>query len=515
MRPLTIRLGLLTLALTAGSASAVRGQGQPQVTELIAAGDQAWTAGKYDDALRLYSAVLTRDSASARATFRAATILGWRNDFDRSVALFRKYLTLSPGDADGRVALARVLAWRGDYRQALAICDSVLEAVADSRDAALLAGQTLAWSGHLEAAANRYNQWLERHPNDAEAWNGLAQVWRWAGRSERARDALRHALAVEPTNAAALGQLEWMEVALAPSLEPAVTSTDDSDRNRTLTYLLRAGLPAPWNARVQTDASFRTADYGVAHGSSATVRASSSWTPLDRTWTLQGELGLAQLDGNDGASAHTAHTEPLGSLRWSGRVAPRLSLGADVSHTAFDETATLIFSGIATTTVGADAHITLRPRLSLIANSGWTRLIGGSSPNNRLEGSGALRWTLTKTLSVTASMRGFGYDHSANDGYFAPRRYVLSEGSARLNLGGELGWALDTEVGLGDQRITGFDSSNASRFAQRGTMKVAYRPAAGVEWSLGATFANVASLTTISSANYRAFSLALGGRLRL
>lgn len=517
MRPLPrpARLGFLTLAFAAVLPAFARAQDQPRISKLMTAGDQAWTARKYDDALRLYDEVLSRDSTSERATFRVATILAWHNNLDRSIALFRKYLTLVPGDNDGRVALARTLAWRGDYRVALAICDSVVSATPENRDAALLAAQTLAWSGQLVAAAGRYSDWLGRHANDVEGWNSLAQVWRWAGRSERAREALRHALAVEPTNAVALAQLEWTEVALAPSVEPGVTSTDDSDQNRTLTYLVRAGFAAPWNSRVQTDASFRTADYGIAHGSSATMRASSSWTPVDGAWTLRGEVGAVQLDGSDGASARSAHTEPLASLRWSGRVAPRVSLGADISRAAFDETAALIFEGIAATNVEGDADVILRPGLSLGAGGGWTRLTGGSAPNSRLGGSAALRWTVTKTLSIAADVRGFGYDHAALDGYFAPKGYLLAEAGARLHLGGELGWALDSELGLGDQHITAFDNSSAARFAQRCNVSVAYRPVPGLEWSVGGSFANVASPTTISSADYRAFSLAIKGRVRL
>ena len=514
MRPL-LRIGLVGLALATLAPSLTSAQGEPRVPELVAAGDQAWAASRYDDALRSYSEVLRRDSSSARALFRVATLLSWRNELDRSVALFRKYLTVSPGDADGRVALARVLAWRGDYVQALAECDSMRRENPENRDAALLAAQTLAWSGRLDSATSRYDDWLARHPKDADAWNALAQVWRWSGRSERARDALRHALDAEPANATALAQMQLTEVALAPSAEPAITSTDDSDQNRTLTYLVRAGLVAPWSARVQTDVSFRTADLGLAHGTSTTVHASSSWTPLDGAWTLAGGLGVAQLGGDDGSGTRTTHTEPIASARLSGRFASRMSLGVGVERGAFDETAALIYSGIANTTVDGDADIALRRNLSLGGGGGWARLTGGSAPNTRLAGSGALRWTLTRSLSVAAGVRTFGYDHAAADGYFAPKRYLLAEGSARLHLGGDLGWGLDSELGLGHQRITAFDDSNAGRFAQRFNIAAAYRPVPGVEWSLGGSFANVASPTTISSAEYRAYSVSLKGRLRL
>ena len=118
-------------------------------------------------------------------------------------------------------------------------------------------------------------------------------------------------------------------------------------------------------------------------------------------------------------------------------------------------------------------------------------------------------------LSLAAGVRAFGYDHAAFDGYFAPKRYLLAELSARLRAGGDLGWGLESDLGLGNQTITAFDNTSAGRFAQRLSGGIAYRPAPGMEWSLTAGFANVASPTTISSADYRAYTLAIKGRVRL
>lgn len=510
-----LRLAFVACSLACLARVPAYAQSERRLSDLLAAGDQAWSAGNHGDALRLYSEILSRDSTSERALFRVATLLSWKNDLDHSIALFRRYVALSPGDAGGRVALARVLAWRGDFRQALSMCDSLLATDHDNRDAALLAAQVTAWSGHLVDAAVRYDRWVAEHPLDGEGWSGLAQVWQWAGRSERARQALQHALAVDPTNATALAQSAQLDAELSPSAEPGITSTDDSDQNRTITYLMRGGIVAPWSARLQTEASFRTADFGVAHGTSATLRTASSWAPLEAGWTVRGEIGLAQLDGTDGGGSRAAHSAALGSLRLSDRAAHWLSLGADVARAPFDETAALIYSGIASTTVEGDADVTLRPRLSLGGGGGWTRLTGGSGPNNRIGGSGALRWSMSKALSLAAGVRTFGYDHVAADGYFAPKRYLLAEGSGRIHLGGDLGWALDSELGLGHQRITAFDDSKAGRFAQRCTVAASYRPAPGIEWSVGGSFANVASPTTISSADYRAYSITLKGRLRL
>ena len=148
----------------------VQQAGEPRVTRLLSEGDEAWQAGKFDEALARYEAVLRSDSTSARAVFRVATLLAWRNDLGRSESMFRLYLRLAPGDDDGRIGLARILAWAGRYEQSVALSDSVLAVDPKQRDAALLAAQARAWNGKLRLAINRYRNWLSGHPNDAEAW---------------------------------------------------------------------------------------------------------------------------------------------------------------------------------------------------------------------------------------------------------------------------------------------------------------------------------------------------------
>jgi tetratricopeptide (TPR) repeat protein len=520
-RPLDMRitkrfLGLFAVLATALTPKLATGQAEPRLSDILASADQAWSAGKYDDAFARYNDVLRRDSSSARAVFRVATLLGRRHDLDRSVSLFRLYTRLAPGDADGQIGLARSLAWRGDYDQAIAICDSVVAKNPRQRDAALLAAQAAAWSGRLRSAAARYQHWLAIHADDAEAWMGLARVWQWAGRAEETRQALRHAIAAEPDNADARGQLALARAALAPSFEPTVSTTDDSDDSRSTTYLVRGGLATPWNARVLGDASYRVADLGTRHGTSATLRASSSWSTLDGQWTMHGEAGAVRLNASDAPSApQQTHFLPVIGARLTGRLTPNLSVGGGVTRAAFDETASLILAGIATTSVDAATDISIGQRFGLSGEGSWASLSGGSEANRRLAGSAALRWSTTGFLTVGAGMRGFAYEHAAFGEYFAPKGYLLGELTARLRLGGELGWGVESELGLGDQTIVAFDNSRAARFAQRASARIAYQPAPGLEWSLRGGFVNAASPTTLGSADYRIYTLAIGGRVRL
>ena len=418
----------------------------------------------------------------------------------------------------------RALLAEGDRAWAAASYDDALRAYAEvlrrdstSTPATFRVATLLAWRHDFGRSIALYRKYLTLAPGNADGRIGLARVLAWRGDYAQALAICDSVLADHPhyQDAALLANqvISW-SAARSPSVEPTIISTDDSDRNRTLTYLLSAGISPPWSGRVQADASYRTADLGAAHGTSATLRTSTSWTPRG-AWTLRGDVGAVQLDGTGGGFGQTSHTVPIAMARLSGRVAERIALGAGVGRAAFDETAALIAAGIATTEGEGDLEVTLRPRLSLGGAGGWTRLTGETSSNRRVDGSAAVRWTAATSLSVAAGVRAFGYDHVATDGYFTPQRYLLAEASAHWHLGGDLGWALDSELGLGRQEITVFGDSSTARLAQRYAVTALYRPAPGVEWSIGGSFANLASPITISSADYRAYSLTIRGRVRL
>ncbi|HUF28302.1 MAG TPA: tetratricopeptide repeat protein [Gemmatimonadaceae bacterium] len=510
------RLAIFLLALHCVVPALAAAQSERRLSDVLEAADRAWTAQRHDEALAEYEEVVRRDSTASRALFRLATLLSWRNELSRSIRLLHEYARLEPGDDDARVALARTLAWSGHYDESMVTYDSVLARHPGHRDAVLGAAQTLAWSGRLTDAIGRHETWLRDNPDDADAWSALGRVCRWAGRPGAARRALRRAIEVSPGHQEAIAELRWVEVELAPSLEPAITTTNDSDDSRSTLYVVETGIAMPWGARLRAGASHRVAELAAARGTATTARVVTSWTPAGGRWTLRGEAGATRLDGSEAPAAPSrTRAEPLIAARVSGRMAQRMSLGIGASRAAFDETAPLIIAGISTTTFEGDAELALHQRLALGAGGSITRLSGGSVPNRRDAVTGVLRWTLPRRTSVAAGVRTFGYERSAADGYFAPRRYLLAEGSMRAALGAELGWGLDADVGLGHQTITAFDGSTASRFAQRANAALTYRPAPGFAWSIAGAFANVASPTTVSSAEYRVWSLSLRGRVRL
>ena len=291
MRAFLYFLGITAL-LAMANAAPIGAQAEPRLGEMLASADQAWGAGKYNDALDRYQAVLRQDPrrrglcfVSPRFSPGATISIGLLRCLDITYALRRATTT-----AESR-SLER---WRG----AVSTISPSLCRTASSR-------VTL---GSATRRCSPHKQWLGaatftvQSSDTAGGWPPMPTT-RPPGLHSRRLGAgpigqtklVRHCcersapiLATPP----AREQLEWTNVALTPSFEPTVSSTNDSDDNRSTTYTMRGGWAAPWNARLFAEGSYRVADLTALHGTAATLRASSSWTPLDGQWTMRGELVL-------------------------------------------------------------------------------------------------------------------------------------------------------------------------------------------------------------------------------
>ena len=501
------------LAISALLAAPAGAQSPPTVADLVAAGDAAWMAGRHDAARTAYAEAVRRDSSHSHAVFRLATLAGWNRAFDESLRLFRLYTRLEPLDAEGPLAIARTLAWDSRFDEALTVYDSLLSHDRSLRAAVLGRAQTLAWRGDLREATARYEDWLRDHPSDADAWSGLAAVLRWSGRPAAARGALRRALALHPAHEDARAQLRAVEADRSASFEPSISTTNDTDDNRSTLVSMGAGLPAFGDVRVNVSASHRTAQLATLRGHATTARAMIARASGAGRWSARGEVGATRLGGGDRDGTRSSSTELVAGARISARLTRGVSAGAGLTRSAFDETAALIVAGLATTSIDGDIGVRLPARLSLEATLGRTSITGGSVENTRTAASGSLRWSSPRSVSFAVGGRTFRYDREAGDGYFAPRRFQLIEASVRASLGREIGWALEGEAAAGRQAVALFGDEPRSEPATRGTLSLLYRWTPGVEWRLAGGFANVASPTTVSAAGYRAWSVGVSGRV--
>jgi tetratricopeptide (TPR) repeat protein len=470
----------------------------------------AW-GGRFGESVAVDDSVLAADATYRDAALDAAQTLAWAGRFGPSAARYRAWLAAHPDDADAELALARTLSWAGRLRDAERIYDR--RAAAGSAEAAKGKARVAAWRGDLSRSLALWESLARTRERDPEVWTGIGQVQRWMGRPRAADAALRRALAAQPGYRDAVQQRRWVRPELAAGLAPSVVYGTDSDRNTSTFASVQAALP-PWgDARVTVQASARDARFGAVEARARAARAVVAWAPRPGV-LVRAEGGAASAAARRDGAATAARVRPRAgaSVGLALPLGAGLSLGA--SRAPFDETAPLIERGLVATAADAGLDVPLGGRLSASVSAGRTALSGGSVPNVRTGGGAGVRWRVARPLSLGLARRAFGYARSPRDGYFAPRRFALTEASARGGVGGELGWRLDAELGVGRQ-VLHFGEARAARAVERGSLALAWRPAPGAEFALSVGGANVASPAASGTAGseYHAWTTGLRARV--
>lgn len=473
----------------------------------------AWGA-RYTESLAIYDRIVATDSTYGLAVLGAAQALAWWGRYDDAIGRYRSWIGRHPEDEEARFALARTLSWAGELREAERMYRE-LSGAGRSAEAAKGIARVLGWRGELAASEAQWRETTSQTPDDPETWTGLAQVLRWQGRPVEAEVALRRALAIRPDYADARSMLVWVLADVRPSVEPTFVASDDSDANRTSLYAATASRQAPWLGRLLATAHRRDAGVGGVVAASTGLRLAATWRERLGRYSARAEIGGTHLRARRADSTAASRGLWLAAARGAWRATNRATFGLSAARTPFDETALLIERGIVVQSVGADADVTLPWRLSLSGGAERARLTGGPTLNNRRAGSATLRWTPGRRLSYAILGRAFGYDSSTRHGYFAPERYTLVEGSARLQVGREIGVSAGADAGIGAQTLRLTGSGPSARAAQRARGWMTWRPSPGNEVTATFGWANVASPGQVRSGDYSYTFVQLGGRVRL
>ena len=499
---------LVAALILAPAAGAQQQQGAHRAADYATRARDLVAKKRYRSALSLLDSLARAEPGSREAVVGRGQVLALLGRLADAIRAYERWVAAHPNDVEVVELLARALSWAGRLDDAERVY-KVLAALG-SPEAERGLARIAAWRGDLAESERWWRAIVARRPADAEAWIGLAQVLRWTGRNREARVALKRALASDPANRDAAEQLRWVEAALAPHVDPSVATMRDNEGNHVTTLGAALAVAAPWDGELSLRVHRRDGTLGVSRASSVGAVASASRTAA--RVTLRGSLGAARLD--DPSAAPDVATRDLltaGASVWA-TPSSRLRLGAVAAREPFDETVGIIRRGIVTTTLGAGAALDISRRLGLAAEVEQARL-AGATPNTRTGGAASLRWRAPLALSLGSTVRAFGYASDPLEGYFAPRRYLLAEGSARLAVGRDLGWGLTVDGGIGAQSIDSYTAGSETQPAARGALSIRYRPTPGLEWDLSGHLATAASAATSTLTGYRASGWRLGGRM--
>jgi tetratricopeptide (TPR) repeat protein len=470
----------------------------------------AWS-GRYSSAIAIYDSVITREPQNRDAVLGRAQTLAWAGRLGEALTAYKQWTTARPSDRNAAIEYARALSWNGQMDAAESLYTELSKT--GSANAKKGLARVIGLRGDLERSERTWRQVLVTDPQDAEALTGLAQVLSWQGRQTDAETALQLALRSNPAYGEARALLRVVQADLRPSVTVTGVGFNDSDNNRSTSLALDYVLRAPWNGTLGAKYTERWANFAAIDSRADAVNVFGRWQPAGSTWQLRADAGATRHSSTFVPAAAPKRTIANGSLRVSGNLGRALTIGVVGSRAPFDETAVLIANGVISSEVAGEAAIALPARLSLSGAASHARLTGGTRENSRNAFSSTLRWAHNRRWSLAVGARQFGYDTTASDGYFAPKRYTLAEASGRGRVGGDLGWNAEADVGVGRQSIDFFGSTAGSRRAERAALTAGYRFGPAHELSASGSYANVAGPGQTGSSEYKAYTFSLRARM--
>lgn len=470
----------------------------------------AWS-GDYSSSIAIYDSVLTHEPGNRGAVLGRAQTLAWAGRLDEALAAYKKWTVARPNDREAAIDYARALSWNGQ----LGAAESLYSELSRTGNANARKGlaRVIGWRGDLQRSEHTWRQVLVTDPADAEALTGLAQVLSWQGRQTDAETALQLALRANPSYGDARALLTLVQADLRPSVTVAGVSTNDSDNNRSTSVVLDYTVRAPWSGTVGLRSVERWANFAAIDSRADAVNLFARWQPASSSWQIRADAGATRHTSTFVPTTARRRTIGSGALRVTGNLSRVVSVGVLAARVPFDETALLIANGVVSSEIAGEAQIALPARLSLSAAGSRARLTGGARDNARNAYSSTLRWMYNRRWSLAVGARQFGYDTTSSDGYFAPKKYTLAEASGRGRVGGDLGWNMEGEAGLGQQRIDFFGSSAGSRLAERVSLSAGYRFDPSREFSASGSYANVAAPGQTGGSEYRYYTFSLRARV--
>jgi len=413
------------------------------VTAQLPDAEAAFRRGDYRVARAAYERVLAADSTNVRALYQLAILDSWDGRLARSLERFGRLRRRAPQDGDIMVAQARVLAWADRTAAAGALYDSVLARTPDRTDALAGRARTVAWSGDLDRAEGLWREALARHVDEPELLIGLAQTLYWKGQPAVAEGYAARARALAPQDRTVLELERELRAAIRPSVRTTVDGAGDSDGNTfvaqeayyeaSLSTAVRGTLRAGWRR-----ASFQAIG-GASYGVGGQVSA-----PLGAKAGVQAGLGVRRLEP-DGGVGSTPLMAVLGLRLRPGR---DVAGGIGYSRAPFDETATLIASGLVVNALDGSVDVAPSSHWSLSGGGGGAWLSDG---NRRYSAVAAVLARVLPGVQVGPFARVMGY-RQRGSGYFSPNRFSVLEGRGTADWR-RTRWGVRADAGVGSQQV--------------------------------------------------------------
>ena len=195
------------------AANAPGGEGD-QLRKAFSAAVDLQNAGKLDEAIAAYKAILEKSQDVPEVHLNLGTVYSVKKDNAAAEAEFQKAMELRPGYTDAASSLARLYQSMGQADKAMAIMDQATGANPSDAKAQFSRGLVLMNGGKTEDAAKAFEQAAAADPSMAEAYYWLGSQLLNLGRTDDAAKAYEKYLALNPGNPQQLAAAQGILAAL-------------------------------------------------------------------------------------------------------------------------------------------------------------------------------------------------------------------------------------------------------------------------------------------------------------
>ena len=273
-----------------------------KVQNLLAQALREHQAGRVDQAVSLYQAILAVDPANAPALYLMGVIALARGQASMAVELTARAIAIESGQAGYHFQLGAALQTQGDLVGALASYRSALALQPDNADTYTNMGNTLAAQGKLDEALDCLLRALVLQPKNAVSHCSLGILqWRM-GRREEAEASFRQAIAFQPHYVA------------------AVINLGNIHRDKGALGKRKSAIGGPWGLprKAQQRMAALAISCGIWHA------AKKQWLVIGRPWSLTQTMSNRWeiWAWHDGTSGLWKMQRPFSPGRW--RFAPTI-----------------------------------------------------------------------------------------------------------------------------------------------------------------------------------------------
>ena len=443
---------------------------QPTTAALVARADSAYARGDRTSARQLYAEALAVDSTESRSVFRLAQL---EESDRRALVLYRRYVTLEPNDPWGHMAEGDLLERTGHVAEGLEAYARARALAPGERDVAFGRARLLVAAGRPRDAARELVAWTAQHPDDGEAWDLLGRSYMRSRRPDAAATAFAHAS--QRGQAGAESRLTAARAASSAAIAPEVSTTGDSDGNRTsrfggvLDFMVADGTRLGVGVRrnvigtdiedVQGIGAEARLVAAPADGMQLTLRGGATNFAIPATTPMPQQPGPPQGGGPPFGTA------PGGRESWTAfEFDARWRVRQSMSGASIDgrmEQAPFSYSPqlIANHATRTEARMTMEVPVATMRLRGMGRVgtvhTVGEVANRRTGFEGAVLLPLGGgRVQPSVQYREVGYRHPTLAGYFAPRRAATAEGALYFETGDDGRLSMAADLGAGMQRVT-------------------------------------------------------------